>query len=59
MNYGNKFVVYQFFLMDFEDKMEYLIMQMFKDNVINICMNLIYEFICYVVRFIKDMYVDI
>lgn len=32
---------------------------MFKDNVINICMNLIYEFICYVVRFIKDMYVDI
>lgn len=59
MDYGNKSAAHQFLLTDFEDKTEYLTMQMFKDNAINICMNSTFEFIRHVVRSIKDMHVDI
>lgn len=59
MNYGNKSAAHQFLLTDFRDKTEYLTMQMFKDNAINICMSSTSDFIRHVVRSIKDMHADI
>lgn len=59
MNYGNKSAAHQFLLTDFRDKTEYLTMQMFKDNAINICMSSTFDFIRHVVRSIKDMHADI
>lgn len=59
MNYGNEIVVWEFFLIDFVDKIQYLFVQLFMDNVINICMDFFKVFICYIIWVIKKMYVDI
>ena len=59
VKYGNSTAARQFLLTDFDDKTEYLTMQMFSDNAINICMNSTYDFIRNVVRSIKAMHKDV
>lgn len=56
MKIGNEVEVNKYLLIDFVDKIYYLIVQWFFDNVINICLNLIVVFICYLIMLFIEMY---
>lgn len=59
MNYGNETAALEFLLTDFGDQTQYLSVQMFTDNAINICMDSSKVFIRYIIRAIKKMHADI
>lgn len=59
MNYGNETAAREFLLTDFADKTQYLSVQLFTDNAINICMDSTKVFIRYIIRAIKEMHSDI
>lgn len=59
MNYGNETAAREFLLTDFADKSQYLSVQLFTDNAINVCMDSTKVFIRYIIRAIKEMHADI
>lgn len=59
MDQGNEAKANQYLLTDFNDKSDYLSVQMFKDNAINVCMESTYSFVDTVVANLVALHQDI
>lgn len=59
MKYGNETAAREYLMTDFADSTQYLSVQMFTDNTINVCMNSTTAFINYVIQALKVMHEDI
>ena len=59
MKYGNETAAREFLMTDFDDKSEYLSVQIFTDNAINVCMNSTTAFIRYIIKALKEMHKEI
>ncbi|XP_062598807.1 uncharacterized protein LOC134260252 isoform X1 [Saccostrea cucullata] len=59
MKFGNETAAKEYLMTDFADTSQYLSVQMFTDNAINLCMNSTTAFITYIIRALKTLHQDI
>ncbi|XP_061190279.1 uncharacterized protein LOC133198156 [Saccostrea echinata] len=59
MKFGNETAAREYLMTDFTDISQYLSVQLFTDNAINLCMNSTTAFITYIIRALKTMHEDI